>query len=124
MQTAETDTAESIFDKEYMPLIRAQYPGLLESLTNPSIQIGANHLNDLDIAIESLKAQYAAEGAEDIGDMHENVEQILDELSSVDGADTPLAPGALLLVLWHGEDDARQRMCVPIRITAEADSDN
>ncbi|ONU64408.1 hypothetical protein A8E62_12135 [Burkholderia cenocepacia] len=107
------DSIEQENNKAYFPLITAQYPGLLDEMTNPTVQVMSIHLNDLDLAIGSLEREWTRQGCENVQDERERAGQIFDELRDVPGI--PLPPGAMLLVIAHGADDKREHVCVPIR---------
>jgi hypothetical protein len=99
---------------QYLPLVRAQYPSLFDSLTEPAVITMSSRLDDLDLAIESLKHSYAEQGCEDIDSELERVGHVLDDLQGRGGS-MPLPGGVLLLTLLHGEPSQRERLCVPVR---------
>ena len=101
-------------NEQYLPLIRAQYPGLLDQLVEPAVITLASRLDDLDLAIESMERSYAQQGCENLDDELERVGTVLDDLRHRGGS-VPLPHGVLMLTLMHGQPQERQRLCVPVK---------
>ncbi len=115
---ASNDLQQSI-NEQYLPLIRAQYPGFLDGLVDPAVVTLASRLDDLDLAIESLERSYAQQGCENLDDELERVGTVLNDLRRRGGG-VPLPQGVLMLTLMHGQPDERQRISVPVKVEASS----
>lgn len=97
-------------------LVRDQFPGLLETLTDPAVQVQSLQLDDVDTAIESLGRRWRAEGCDDVENDLERIGEVFDALSGEPGI--PLPVSAMLLIVAHGPTDGRKQICVPVRTAA------
>ena len=97
----------------YFPVVRAQFPGLLETLTDPAVEVQSLQLDDVEIAIDSLERRWKSEGCENVENDLERIGEVFDALRGEPGI--PLPVGTMLLIIVHGPMDGRKRICVPVR---------
>lgn len=105
-----TDTIEA----QYFPLIKAQFPGLLDGLESPRIQTISIEVDDIDAACEA--AIRAEEVDPDDAPLTPYTE-VLDDVRSHNPT-IPLPKGMLMLVIQHGTTETASRMAIPVRVGA------
>jgi hypothetical protein len=107
------DELQKSVNDEYLPLVGAQFPGLLDRLVDPLVQVMSVELNDVEMAIDSLERCWKEQGSTDPREEWERAGEVFDELRGRSGI--PLPAGAMLLIITHGQVDNRKLICVPVR---------
>ena len=109
------DDLQQTLSDDFFPKIRKQYPGLLDTLTNPRVVVVSRDIYDVEHAVTEVKREWAAEGATE-DDFRDFVPmgEVLDDISGVQGI--PLPTGTILLILDHGPEDGRKPLAVPVNV--------
>ncbi|MGF6440185.1 hypothetical protein [Paraburkholderia youngii] len=114
----EHDKFVAFVNEKCFALVRDQFPGLLETLTDPAVQVQSLQLDDVDTAIDSLGRRWRAEGCDDVENDLERIGEVFDALRGEPGI--PLPVGAMLLIIAYGPDHGRKQICVPVRTAMTA----
>lgn len=103
--------------KEYMGLVQAQYPGLLEGLVNPCLETLSTMVEDIDRAVQEVKERYLGEGLEELDLELEPIDEVLNYVANAQTCQIPLPKGILMVTLRHGPEKAEGFLAVPVRVS-------
>ncbi len=103
-------------DEQFLPPLRSQHPGLMDSLRDVHVVIISAAIEDVEASVDAVRKQAVAEGLdeEEIQSYLEYMGETLDAVSR-HAVTVDLAPGFLMLTIEHGPQGERKRMAVPIR---------